>query len=53
MSAYAEGPFDPWTDDPQTVERQNREKLKLSEALEHFIEDTSQAGRAERTLENC
>lgn len=52
VSAYAEDKFDPWTDDPRTLKSQDHKPLKLSYALEPFIEDKAQEGRAERTLEN-
>lgn len=50
-TAYANGEFDPWTDNPRTFKSKDRERLSLSAALERFLEDKSEEGLAQKTLE--
>ena len=50
-TAYANGKFDPWTDNPRTFQPENREHLPLSTALDRFLEDKAEEGLAEKTLD--
>lgn len=48
--AYVEGRFDPWQDDPFSYDLPDVEHLRISEALERFIDDKRELGRAEKTI---
>jgi integrase len=50
--AYRSGEYDPWYDDPKTLKAKNRERLTLTSALDRFLDDKREQGRAERTIEN-
>lgn len=51
-AAYAHGEFDPWRDDPRTLDRTDRMQYRVREALDLFIEAKRDAGRKRRTLKN-
>ena len=49
-TAYLDNAFDPWRDDPRTLDRLDTAGITLTEALDRFIEWKAQTGRAKNTL---
>ena len=49
-AAYLELRFDPWRDDPRTLERKEGGAIAVSEALARFLASKQQSGRAANTI---
>ena len=49
-AAYLQGEFDPWRDDPRTLERSQEASQTVSEALATFLDAKAKAGRAPNTI---
>jgi hypothetical protein len=47
---YREQEFDPWTDDPFTLQKKDEKPKTLKEALTAFIKAKEAAGRSENTI---
>jgi len=50
--AYSIGEFDPWTDDPVTLQDREKESVTFSEALDRFLSEKEELGRTDSTLES-
>ena len=46
------GSFDPWTDDPHTLDRPKTVRITLRQAIDRFLEAKQRGGRAENTLKS-
>lgn len=49
-AAYREQKFDPWTDDPFTLQAKEQAPTTLPDALEAFLRSKKRAGRSENTI---
>jgi len=49
-TAYAEGRFDPWTDDPRTFRATDERTPDLREAMSLFLDEKEQQGRSPNTI---
>lgn len=50
VAAYAEGRFDPWTDDPRTLRSNEEPTPELRRAMTLFIQEKEKQGRTENTI---
>jgi len=48
--AYRDQEYDPWTDDPFTFQKQDKEPQTIEEAMEAFLSAKKEAGRSENTI---
>lgn len=52
LSAYHEGRFDPWTDDPRTFRRREEGEIRLSELVRRVLDEKQEQGVSDRTRKN-
>jgi len=52
LSAYAEGKYDPWTDDPKTFREKGERVLLMSEAMGRFIAEKKEQDRSHNTIKS-
>lgn len=49
-NAFTENRFDPWRDDPRTLERKDNPPVSIAEALDLFLAERKKEGRSPNTL---